>query len=243
MNIQARIWLVITCLVLAIGVVYALSITPSTKTDTGDAAVVSATNEDTHASSATTGTTAVAEAPAVSLSPDLTKTDAFEFLDPAPLGKQAPDFSAKTADGKTIRLSDFKGKKNVVLVFYQGSFCSVCGAQLTNIQSHLSDFKAQDAEIIAISADDKLHAMQSVGEHGLTFNVVPDADKSIIQKFGIANVSKKGIAWPSLFVIDKKGLVQLNYASREGHRMHSNEILPVLSKITGKPVPKLTYGN
>jgi len=177
----------------------------------------------------------------ISLSEDISHADAYAALRPIQLGKKAPDFMAKTTEGKAIRLSNFKGKKNLVLVFYQGSFCSVCGAQLSNIQNHLSAFRAQDTEIIAISADDREHALQSVGEHGLTFNVVPDADKQIISRFGVANISKKGIAWPSLFVVDKKGTVKLSYASEDGHRLHSNEILPVLSKLTGKPAPKLDY--
>lgn len=240
---QARIWLVVAGLILAVGVVYALSTNTPSKLASDNAA--------SPATVAGSATTEVAAAPSsstapqrdVSLSPDLSHTDAYEFLDPIQVGKPAPNFSAKTADGKQIHLSDFKGKKNVVLVFYQGSFCSVCGAQLANIQSHLSAFKDQDAEVIAISADDEAHAMQSVGEHGLTFNVVPDQDKKIIQKFGIANVSKRGIAWPSLFVVDKKGIVKLSFASPEGHRMHSNEILPVLSQMTGKPAPALSYDN
>lgn len=177
----------------------------------------------------------------ISLSADLTHAEAYDALRPVSIGKKAPDFTAKTAEGKTIRLSSFKGKKNLVLVFYQGSFCTVCAAQLSNIQSHLSAFKAQDAEVIAISADDMEHAQQSVGEHGLTFNVVPDANKQIISRFGVANASHRGIAWPSLFVVDKKGVVKLSYASEDGHRLHSNEILPVLSKLTGKPAPKLDY--
>lgn len=235
MNIQARVWLVVICLMLAVGVVYALS----TSSPVGrPAEVVSAPSPAPVAPPPTT----VASEP-VSLSPDLSRTDAFSFLDPIPVGKKAPDFSARTAEGKAIKLSDFKGKKNLVLVFYQGSFCSVCGAQLTNIQSHLSAFREQNAEIIAISADDAQHAMQSVGEHGLTFNVLPDAKKEIIRKFGIGNVSKQGIAWPSLFIVDKNGIVKFSYASREGHRLHSNEILPQLSKITGKPAPSLTYDN
>lgn len=182
-----------------------------------------------------------AKPPKISLSGDLTRAEAYAALRPVSIGKKAPDFTAKTAEGKTIRLSGFKGKKNLVLVFYQGSFCTVCAAQLANIQNHLSAFKAQDAEIIAISADDMQHAQQSVGEQGLTFNVVPDADKQIINRFGVANASYKGIAWPSLFVVDKKGVVKLSYASEDGHRLHSNEILPVLSKLTGKPAPKLDY--
>jgi peroxiredoxin len=231
MKQQAGVWLVLGFLILAVGIVYALSV--STPGPGSTATVPASTPGPAIASGA--------EAPNSSLSPDLSKVDAYQFLDPVTVGKTAPDFTAKTADGKTIRLSDFKGKKNVVLAFYQGSFCTVCGAQLTNFQKHLSDFKAQDAEIVAISADDALHAMQSVGEHGLTFKVVPDAKKEIIRKYGVANVSRKHIAWPSLFVVDKQGKVQLSYASQEGHRLHSNEVLPVLSKLTGKSAPKLGY--
>jgi peroxiredoxin len=243
MKIQARILLVIAALFLAIGVVYALSTTPPPgQSIAGQSGAVSTTEPAV----ATPDQGKLAAAPGnapVSLSPDLAHTDAYEFLDPVPVGRKAPDFNASTADGKTIHLSDFRNKKNLVLVFYQGSFCSVCGAQLTNLQNHLSAFKAQNAEIIAVSADDKMHAMQSVGEHGLTFHVVPDESKKLIHAFGVANVSKKGIAWPSLFVVDKKGIVQLSFANAEGHRLHSNEILPVLSKITGRPAPKLEYDN
>jgi peroxiredoxin len=257
MKTQARIWLVVVALFVAIGAVYALS-TSTPPSSSESQPVAEATQMSTPAAQSTepaptqapnqaTDQAKLAAGPAnapVSLSPDLSHTDAYEFIDPVPVGHQAPDFTATTADGKPIKLSQYKGKKNLVLVFYQGSFCSVCGAQLTNLQNHMSAFKQQDAEIIAISADDKVHALQSVGEHGLTFPVVPDDAKKIIQKFGIANVSKKGIAWPSAFVIDKKGVVQMSYASQEGHRLHSNEILPVLAKITGRPAPKgLDYNN
>lgn len=236
MNIQARVWLVVICLLTAVGVVYALS----TSNPAGRNASVA---ESTPVSSQTEVAVAPQREPSVSLSPDLSHTDAFAFLDPVPVGKKAPDFHTRTADGKSIQLSDFKGKKNLVLVFYQGSFCSVCAAQLSNIQSHLAAFRDQNTDVIAISADDRQHAMQSVGEHGLTFHVVPDSKKEIIQKFGIGNVSKQGIAWPSLFIVDKNGVVKFSFANREGHRLHSNEILPQLSKLTGKPAPALTYDN
>lgn len=230
MKIQASLWIVTTLLLLAAGLVYALSTTPSPS--------ISASTPASLSTPATSGP-ALAEKPLESLSPVLTQTDAYEFLDPIPVGKIAPDFTAKTADGKTIHLSDFKNRKNVVLVFYQGSFCSVCGHQLADIQENKSHFNDQDAVIIAISADDQAHALNSLGEHGLTFNVVPDPDKKLIKSFGVANISKKDIAWPSLFVVDKKGIVRLSFANRDGQRLHSQEILPVLAKITGKPAPHL----
>lgn len=234
MKIQASLWIVAAFALLAAGVVYALSVTPQ---PSPKAAVPASTASS---SPAKTGPR-LAEKPVESLSPVLTQTDAYEFLDPVPVGNKAPNVTAKTADGKTIHLSDFKGKRNLVLVFYQGSFCPVCGQQLSNLQENMSSFKAQDTEIIAVSADDQPHALNTVGEHGLTFPVLPDHDKKVIKAFGVGNISKKGIAWPAVFVVDKKGIVQLSYANREGHRLHSNEILPVLSKITGKAAPKLNY--
>jgi peroxiredoxin len=243
MNVQARVWLVVICMMMAVGVVYALSTSTPSGQKVEENPVASAPVQTSQKPAETQSADNTIAAEPVSLSPDLSRTDAYAFLDPLPVGKKAPDFAARTAEGKAIKLSDFKGKKNLVLVFYQGSFCSVCGTQLTNIQSHLSDFRDQSAEIIAISADDAQHAMRSVGEHGLTFNVLPDPKKEIIRKFGIGNISKQGIAWPSLFIVDKNGVVKFSYASREGHRLHSNEILPQLSKITGKPAPKLTYDN
>lgn len=231
MKIQVSVWIVTVLLVLAAGLVYALSVTPSPEAQTVRGS----------GSGASVSKTELAARPTESLSPVLTQADAFGFLDPVPEGRKAPDFSTVNAEGKVVRMQDFIGKKNLVVVFYQGSFCPVCGHQLSNLQENLSNFKAQDAEIIAVSADDPLHALNSVGEYGLTFNVVPDQDKKLIKAFGVANISKKSIAWPALFVIDKKGVVRLSFANREGHRMQSNEILPVLSKITGKPSPRVNY--
>ncbi|MEB3286648.1 MAG: peroxiredoxin family protein [Vampirovibrionales bacterium] len=156
-------------------------------------------------------------------------------------GSVAPGIQVKTAEGTTLTLTQYKGKKNVVLVFYQGHFCSVCAHQLANLQSHYGDFKLQEAEIIAISADSQYLALRTQGELGLSFPVVPDSAKSIIARYGVANVAKQGIAWPSAFIIDKQGKLRFSYADSRGHRLHSNELLSQLSNITGKPSPSLGY--
>jgi len=173
--------------------------------------------------------------------PDVSTLDPFNFLEVIPVGKPAPDFKVTDADGSPVQLSQFKGKKNVVLVFYQGHFCHVCGAQLSNFQKHFNLFQQQDADILAISADDKSLAEQTLGEKGLSFHIIPDPQKVVINRFGVSNIAKKGIAWPSVYVVDKKGVVRFSYADYDGKRLHSGDILPVLSKITGKPAPKIGY--
>lgn len=175
------------------------------------------------------------------LSPDMKNSDPYLLIDPPLKGWKAPDFNVSDATGNTVKLSDYQGKNNVVLIFYQGSFCSVCGKQLSNLQKHLKDFAAHDAKIIAISADDKDHAMQTLGERGLSFKVVPDPQKTLIKSYGVANLSKGGMAWPSAFIINKEGKVHLAYAEKSGHRLHANELLTELSKLTGKPAPTFGY--
>ncbi len=160
----------------------------------------------------------------------------YDLLDPVPAGQKAPDFSVTDATGQPVALSDFRGKKNVVMIFYQGSFCPVCGRQLENLQSRLKDFRDQDTEILAISSDDHPNALKTLGEHGLSFKVLPDNDLEIIKKYGVLNVSKNNIAWPAVFVVDKQGIVKLSHADRNYTRLYSDEILDTLSKITGKPL-------
>lgn len=174
-------------------------------------------------------------------SPAYYRPDPFLSVEPVPVGRPAPDFSVLTAEGKPLGLKQYKNKKWLVLVFYQGHFCSVCGQQLSNLQKHYTDFQSQGAEILAISADDVNNAQLTLGEKGLSFQVVPDPQKTLIKAFGVANQSRKQIAWPSVFIIDKKGIVRYGYAEHSGHRLHSGEILGALSKLTGKPAPKLGY--
>ncbi|MEM0951746.1 MAG: peroxiredoxin family protein [Cyanobacteria bacterium P01_H01_bin.74] len=166
-----------------------------------------------------------ADQPLTSYSPRLDNTNAFAFIDLLAVGKQAPVFSAKSSSGKTIKLADYQNKKNVVLIFYQGSFCSLCEAQLSGIQKELSAFEAKETEVIAISADDMNHAKKRQGESGLSFPVLPDAEKKIIQRYGVANISKNNMAWPSVYIINKSGRVSFRYASKSGKRLQAEEIL------------------
>jgi peroxiredoxin len=165
------------------------------------------------------------------VSPDITRMNPFDYLDLIPAGRPAPNFTHTAADGKRISLADFKGKKNVVLIFYQGSFCPVCGHQLESFQTRLDELNKLDTEIIAISADDAAHARQSVGEHGLSFAVIPDAEKDIIKKYGVENIVRDGIAYPSLYIVDKQGNIRFSFANQEGKRLQSGEVIPELKKI------------
>ena len=66
------------------------------------------------------------------------------------VGDVAPDFTLKTANKEQWRLSDFRGKKKVVLAFVPYAFSSVCSTQLPSYEAELSRFKDFDTEVVSI---------------------------------------------------------------------------------------------
>src|SRR5258708_39456517 len=69
------------------------------------------------------------------------------------VGDVAPDFTLKKANKEDWTLSQFQGKKNVVLAFVPFAFSSVCSAQLPSYEAELDRFKDLDAEVVSISMD------------------------------------------------------------------------------------------
>lgn len=149
-------------------------------------------------------------------------------------GTLAPHFEATDANGDKVALADYLGKEAVVMVFYQGHFCSVCASQLEGIQAKLQAFEALPAKVIAVSADTPEMARATVGEHGLNFPVIPDPQRQLIEQFGVANRAKANIAYPSVYVIGKNGRVQLAFADEAGRRMQADELLKALKR-PGQP--------
>src|SRR5439155_1412434 len=69
------------------------------------------------------------------------------------VGEEAPDFTLPSHLGAKVTLSDFRGKKNVVLAFYPAAFTPVCTAQMPSYEEDLPEFERQDAQVLGISVD------------------------------------------------------------------------------------------
>ena len=69
------------------------------------------------------------------------------------VGSIAPDFSLKNQFGELVTLSEFKGKKNVVLMFYPFAFTGKCTEELCTIRDERNDFVNDDTQILSISCD------------------------------------------------------------------------------------------
>lgn len=122
----------------------------------------------------------------------------------------APDFTLQDTNGKNVSLSDFKGKKNVVLIFFPLAFSGVCTKELCSTRDNLKIYSSLDAEVIGISVDSFFTLKAFKDSNNLNFSLLSDFNKEVNKKydtlyedfFGMKGVSKR-----SVFVIDKEGRV------------------------------------
>ena len=133
------------------------------------------------------------------------------------VGKEAPDFSEKAVKGAEIienySLSQFKGKKYVVLFFYPLDFTFVCPTELHAFNEKLAEFEKKDTQVIGCSTDSWfshaawLNTPKKVGGiEGVEYPIVSDFNKTIAQDYDV--LLEGGMALRGLFLIDKDGIVQ-----------------------------------
>ena len=71
------------------------------------------------------------------------------------VGQEAPDFTLKNPDNENVTLSSFRGRKNVVLVFYPLAFSGDCTTQLTQVRDSSGRYSQSDAQVLGISVDSR----------------------------------------------------------------------------------------
>lgn len=143
-----------------------------------------------------------------------------DLYDPGPLkpvdsrlqlkvGNKAPDFTLKAISGETVRLSQFRGQKNVVLSFVPAAFTPVCSQQWPGYNAAQELFERHAAILLGVTVDNlaTLHAWTSqMGE--LWFPVLSDfwPHGAVAERYGV--LRGDGTSERALFVIDKKGIVR-----------------------------------
>ena len=125
------------------------------------------------------------------------------------VGQQAPDFELRDQHGQPWRLSDFRGKRNVVIVFYPFSFTGVCQGELCELRDDIADFDNDDVELVAISVDSSPVHKRWAAEQGYTFPILADfwPHGAVAQTYGVFD-EKLGAARRGTFIIDRDGVVR-----------------------------------
>jgi peroxiredoxin (alkyl hydroperoxide reductase subunit C) len=168
---------------------------------------------------------------AFSLEGDMTKILGVDTTTqkPLPVGASAPDFSLPGTTETPIRLSDYRGRKNVVLAFYPFDFSPVCSLQLPGLQERLPEFHKLDAEVLGISVDSKYSHRAFAQQLGLTFPLLSDFNREVSRAYGVLRES--GSSERALFVVDKEGIIRYSYVSEMGQAPDNEPVLEVLRQV------------
>lgn len=124
-------------------------------------------------------------------------------------GTPAPDFELKDNHGRTVKLSAFRGEKNVVLLFYPFAFTGVCTGELCALRDELPHFENDDVQLLAVS-NDSIHTLRVFAEQeGLEYPLLSDfwPHGATSRAYGVFD-EEKGCAVRGTFIIDKEGVVR-----------------------------------
>jgi peroxiredoxin len=124
-------------------------------------------------------------------------------------GDDAPDFELRTHTGGTVKLSDYRGSRNVVLAFHPLAFTPICANQMCGYESDLGNFQKADTAVLGISIDPqpaKTAWAKTLGP--ISFDLLSDFHPhgEVAQKYGVYR-PVEGFSERAVFVIDKQGKV------------------------------------
>jgi len=149
----------------------------------------------------------------------------FKGNEPPKVGARAPDFSLSGLDGKTHRLSDFRGK--LVILNFWGTFCPPCKAEMPDLEAAYRKWQGDDVVILGVNLNESHVTVSSfVDQLGITFPILLDSQDEIRKKYGVMN-------FPTTFFIGRDGVI----AVKQEGQMEPGFIEQNIKNLLGKGQP------
>lgn len=130
---------------------------------------------------------------------------------------QAPDFELPNQFGERVRLSEFRGRQSVALVFFPLAFSGTCTGELCELRDNLNLFKTAGVQVLGISVDSK-HTLRAFGEaEGYDFPLLADfwPHGQVAKEYGVF-LAEKGFANRATFLIDTRGTIRASFITAPG---------------------------
>lgn len=128
------------------------------------------------------------------------------------VGQQAPDFTLPHAPGQDpVQLSQYRGDKNVVLLFFPLAWSSVCTEELCATRDDYSQYTELDAEVLGISVDSPFTLQAWAADQGFQFPLLSDFNKQASKDYDVLYedlLGLQGVSKRAAFVVDKQGVVR-----------------------------------
>jgi mycoredoxin-dependent peroxiredoxin len=133
------------------------------------------------------------------------------------IGQEAPDFALKDEHGQLVRLSDFRGEKNVAIVFYPFAFSGTCTGELCQIRDNLEIFEADNVQVLAVSCDAVFTLRTWAEAEKFAFPLLSDfwPHGAVAQEYDVFNETT-GTAVRGSFLVDNTGVLRWSVVNGMG---------------------------
>jgi peroxiredoxin Q/BCP len=147
------------------------------------------------------------------------------------VGDKAPAFEGKDQDGKTVKLSDFAGKKAVLVYFYPKDDTPGCTKEACGFRDRIADLKKDNVEVIGVSFDNAESHQKFIAKHNLNFTLLADTDGKIADKYGV-RMPERPMARRVSFLIGPDGRIKhvTDDRSADKHLAEMQEAVAKLKK-------------
>ncbi len=145
-------------------------------------------------------------------------------------GTQAPDFEGEADDGSTFRLTDHRGKKNVVLYFYPKDFTPGCTREACNFRDESETMEKHNAIVVGVSSDTTESHSSFKEQHKLMFPLIADPDKRIRRTYeaqGLLGLIPARVT----YIIDKQGVIRKSFRHDLSIGKHLSDTLAALDAV------------
>ncbi|MEO6489512.1 MAG: redoxin domain-containing protein [Ferruginibacter sp.] len=129
------------------------------------------------------------------------------------VGEKAPCFTLYDSEKNKISLSDYNGKKNVLLLFFPLAFTSVCTVELCTVRDNIHKYENENVQVLGISVDSVYSLAKYKQEQQFSYPLISDFNREASSAYNVlypsfSAMEMKGVSKRSAFIIDKAGIIQ-----------------------------------
>jgi peroxiredoxin len=152
------------------------------------------------------------------------------------VGDKAPDFVMHSTVGETVRLSEYQGRKTVVMFFFPAAFTSVWTQEALAFQLDLPKYESLNTQVLGVSTD-VMGALQAFAERlSLSYPLLSDFSRETVKKYGVMvddpNAASFRLAQRAYVVIDRQGIIRYQQIMEDpDDALDADEIFTIVEKI------------
>ncbi len=148
------------------------------------------------------------------------------------VGQEAPDFELRNQFGEPVRLSSFRGRKNVVLVFYPRAFTPTCTGELGAIRDERRGLDNDDTVVLGVSCDSEATLKVYAEQERYGFSLLSDfwPHGAVATRYGVF-LEDRGFPRRGTYVIDKRGVVRWSVVTGPAEARSTSDYLDALAAL------------